>query len=181
MTQLIVDEIVGAGVEQEFTTTQNHSIERIRCHVCFINIDNATNPGSITLDAYDSVDNHLGSKTYTFAEIITACEEADAAFAIAHPGQTRDTLQGALESTSRQWHGYLSFTWDQPLNIRPGVYTLLMTASYNYVTDTNYIGWIKEHDDMKYATYDETSFPTLTQEEVPHSFEVYTYTKISDF
>ena len=161
--QLIVNEVLGNGtkVEQEFTTLKPHSIERVRCHVCFIDIDKATNPGSITLELFQDT-TLLATKTYTFDELVLLSD-----------------FGSALQSTSAQWHGYLSFVWDAPANIREGVYILKMSASYTFSAAVNWIGWIKEHDDMKYDTYSGDAFPVLLQEEVPHSFEIYTYTKIS--
>ena len=114
----------------------------------------------------DSNDVVVASSSQTFAEIKTA------------GGSTFGT---ALDSTSQQWHGMVSFIFTMPANIRAGIYKINLDSSYTYTLDSIWVGWVAQHDNMTYQTYANESFPTdLTQAEVPLTYEIYSWKKLTD-
>ena len=165
--ELILSEVIPTvALEQEFKSTINVSIERVRLHLAFLNIDKATNPGTLTLTIKDSTGLTVASKAQTFAQIKTA------------GGANFGT---ALDSITQQWHGMVSFIFASPVNLRQGIYKLYLDSTYTYTADTIWVGWVRQHDNMTYQTYANESFPTdLNQEEVPHTFEIYSWKKLVD-
>lgn len=165
MTICVVEEVVPgtSPIVQEFTLTEDIPLERIRLHLCFININRTSNPGSLTLQIFDDADTLLATKTQTFDEI----KQSD----------TIDTFKAALDSDTAKWHGQVSFIFTN-VNLVAGTYTFELTGSYTYETENKYVGVIKAHEDLVYPWEGIDDYTYIS--ELPVDYKLYSWQPIRD-
>lgn len=162
MTDLLVQELIpGEVITQELILSEFIALERIRLHICFINMNQ---PGSISVIIKDNVGTQIADCTYSFNEILAL--------------DTENNLGGALTSNSIQWHGMLSFIYTN-LNLEAGTYTLEVSGQYTFDQErTFYVGIVKDHDNIPYAISESIDLDELYK--LPITYKLYSWQPIRD-
>ena len=121
MTKLVVDELL-TTLSQTFTLTKNmrFTVEAIRPYIYMHN----TPAGTFTV-AVKSGGTELFSKTFTSAEI-----------------------KSDLETTDNYAHIWKGIVFSNPAHIENGQYELELSSSGYTYSDTSYLGWIREHENL---------------------------------
>ena len=143
MTKLVVDELK-TTLSQTFTLTKNKrmTIEAIRPYIYMHNAPS----GTFTL-AVKSGGTTLASKTFTSAEIKTD-----------------------LATSNNYAHLWKAITFTNPTQIENGEYELeLSAAGYTY-SETGYLGWIREHENLT----NELAGTPISDIENPRAFQLLT-------
>lgn len=152
MSLLVVGELI-TSLDQEFkiAINKNIAVERIRPHLYIAQPDGLIN-GGLKLSIIDST----GS--------------------IYHDSLTQDLTEirnsGSSKLNDKFYHGYVSFIFPDSVILNSGTYFLRLEGvnGYTYSQD-NYIGWIKEHEDITVPTYG----IVYEAGNRPYSFEVFSY------
>lgn len=123
MTTLVVEELV-TTLTQELTLSF-----RPRAHIShvrpYLYVHN-TPAGTFTLSIRDSLSNVLSSGTFT----------------------AQDIYDG-LATTNDYAHAYFRVTFASVVPAPPGNYSLHLSSSGYTFSESAYLGWVREHEDLK--------------------------------
>lgn len=141
--KLIIEELKDSPLNQRIEIRQRTTLKTVRPYLCKYRYP----AGTFTIAVMKGED-VVGSASQTIA---------DAAI------QASDTFSDPY------WHGYLSFTFHEPLILEPGVYTLRFSADgYEYASG-EFLAWVLDWDDV--ATPNET----IAISDMAYKFELYSY------
>lgn len=152
MSYLVLDEL-NTTLDQVFTVPANTRIvsERIRPRI-YIAQPSGLMGGSLKLSIMnDTATTTLDSLTQSMADIRTS---------------------GSTNLTDNYYYGHISFVWEKPIILQAGTYTLRLEGISGYTYSvSDYIGWIKDHEDI---IVDIDGLPSISEDN-PFSFEIYSY------
>lgn len=123
MTTIVVEEL-RTTLDQDFTTKLFPRLHLVAIRP-YLYLHN--NPaGTFTLSVYDSGSNLLESKSFTASDVYTA-----------------------LDTVNTYAHVWYNVEFTNPLNLPAGVYTMRLSASGYTFNNSSFIGWIREHENLK--------------------------------
>ena len=142
MTTLAVDELT-TTLSQDFTINLNrrYSIEGIRPYIYMHNAP----AGTFTLSVKDGVTT-LASQTFDSAEI-----------------------KSDLSTSDNYAHLWKRLVFDNPFQISKGTYTLELSSSGYTFSESNYLGWIREFENI----FNETDGDNDSYDNNPFSFQIF--------
>lgn len=146
MSTLVLEELKASTLEQELTVNKRSVLRAIRPNLYFHN-DPA---GTYTIKIKNG-STELASKSLTMAEIIS----------------------GASWTTGQYHHGVITFDLSgSEIVLNKGVtYTIELSASGYSFSESSYVGWIKEYENLK-NTYTGSTSDAFS---LPFSYEIWSY------
>lgn len=124
MTYIVVDELLTSQeIIQEFVVNTGMRVRGLSFRP-YLYVHN--NPSGTFTFSLKYEGNEIGAKTFTSSDLYTAMD--------------------ATESYIRLFY---KVTFDDIINLNKGTYELVLSASGYTFSELSYIGWIREHEDVK--------------------------------
>lgn len=148
MTTLVVEELK-TTLSQSFTVNVNRriTVAAVRPYLLMYNSPS----GTFTLSLKEGATTHA-SKTFTSADI-----------------------KSDLSTSDNYAHLWKVIEFSNPVHLSKGSYTLELSHSGYTFSDTSYLGWIKEHENIFQNTADLTG---LSSYDYPLSFQLFSKRRI---
>ena len=123
MTTLVVEEL-RTTLTQEVTLSlpRRYHVDTIRLHLYFHNSPS----GTFSFSILDQSDNVIASKSFTSAQFYSA-----------------------IPTANIYAHAYFSVQLDNKVHLPSTVYKLRLSASGYTFLNTSYVGWVRDHEDLK--------------------------------
>jgi hypothetical protein len=144
MTWLVVEEFKGVPLVQDFEIEKKLIVAAIRPYLYCHNFPSGTG----LLEILDENDNVLHSKSFSPSDVYSG-----------------------LETANPYAHAYLRVLFDQPFPMPKGNYKIKISASGYTFSESSYLGWVKEHEDLKVPV----KFIVAGDQNNPLSFEIWSY------
>lgn len=144
MTKLVVEEFKVSPLVQEFQLDRKLIVVAIRPYLYCHNFP----AGTFTLELLDENDSLINSQTFV-----------------------SDSVYEGISTTNPYAHAWLRVTFERPSPIPKGNYKIKISTSGYTFSESSYLGWVKEHEDLKVPV----KFIVSGDQNNPLSFEIWSY------
>lgn len=144
MTTLVVEELRASPLVQSFVIEKRLIVHAVRPYLYTHNFP----AGTFTVSLLTSTDDVIAYKTFSSSAIYAG-----------------------LGTVNAYAHAFYKIEFDGGLPLVAGTYKIKLSSSgYTYIS-SSYLGWVKEHEDLKVNT----TYVITGAEQNPLSFELWSY------